>query len=977
MQLQNFKEMPIAEAMAAIERNKDNPSLMPSVFMDLINDITDGKVNFVDATNPTVLLMEMMALGIVSGVKENAASLRRRYPNLAETPEDLSDHVSDWVMTNRFAIPSKEPFRIYIGFNAFKTNAVRDESEKCVKVIIPRDTYLFKDGREFTLNYPIVIRLFDIGNLQVAYDTSVPSRLQSLRTNIIQYQILKTPDDVAYITFQVEVMQMKIERYTDNTTSGEYFAREYAFTDQFFSARAFYRNSQTGNKWKEMETTHGRMNYDRRDPTMLLRVDEGRLRVELPQVYMLHNRLLGEIAVDIYTTKGNLNEPLRDEVYEIAFRALDPDELNNYTPQALSEIPRMAKPEGTLTGGRDGLTFEQYRQRVIFNDTGPQVTPISPTSIESSIEDEGFEVNKYSDIATERVFFASRKLPAPINSKLITSANIGIQTFVSSKEDMVDHPYVFTNGDRWTMDPRNLYILENGQIRLLTTLEIKHLEMMEISKKITELNSKQFLYTPFHYVFDANNSEFDLRAYYLDQPKSDVISFVRNNPTLQLEVYSNNDERSFYRTPEGYQLRIKLTSGNFFKKLSDNQVGMQLRYTPHGDSSYVYIKGRQLGLSDENRVFVFDFKTNFDLDESDSLRINGVSVNGTDGQYAWTNLTTQCDLFIVTNAINTGYESDDTIREYASWLNGTDFVPITHETITLEFGKPLKTLWRRARNLVGSYGFKKWTTTVQKVYKEDVYKKDPIKGTVWVTNPTTGRPERVLEHARGDLVFDPVTGEPIYEHQVGDVIKGDDGLPIEDDVWVQRKEADILFIDGRHYFVTDPLYLEYNQELTDILVDWITDTLLDIQGRCLEKTKVFFHPKAQMGPVRIDYGDGRYTTIQSEQSPRIDIYLPKAVYEDKAMRSTIINQSVRILDEALKGDELDHSLITKSLKEVYGSTVTSFRLYGFGPKRDIYYATVQDIGRTLTLKRIIEPQADGTLTMKEDVTFNFYLANRT
>lgn len=973
-QLQTFREMPIAEAMAAIERHKDNPSLMPTAFMDLTNSITNGEVAFVDGTNPLVLTMEMFSLGLVSALKENASSLRRVYSDLAETPEELADHVSDWSAPNRFAVPSSEPFRIYIGLEAFMQNAVRDENEKCKKIIIPRDTFLTKDGRTFTFNYPIIIRYYDVGSLEISYDTSIVSRFQTLSTNILDYGIYRTPDEIAYISFTAEVMQMEITRYPETSTAGQLFSREYSFNDQFFTARAWYRNTRTLNKWVEMNTSHGRLNYDRRTPTLLLRVEDGKLRVQLPQIYMLNDRLLGDICVDIYTTKGNMNEVLPQENYEVGFRALDPTELNDYTPQALSTVPRMAVPEGTITGGRDGLTFEQLRSRVIHNDSGPQQIPISPTAITSSVEDNGFTLSKMADVATERVFYASRKLPPPTNSKLITSANIGIHTFITTGDDLRDHPFVYSNGKRWTMSPKNLYVLENGKIRLLSAQEVQELLLMDLSSKVNRLNSRQYLYTPFHYVFDNENREFDLRAYYLDKPKSDVINFIRMNSTLQLVVNTDSNERAFYRTEDGFQLRIRLKSGNLWKSLSDNQVGVQLRFSPKGDTTNVFIRGQLLGMSNEERVYGFDFKTNFDLNDQDAIRINGVAVNGTENQYAWADLDTRCELFICTNVPTNNYTPDESIRQYADWLFAPGFVPITHESITLKFGYALKTLWRRARNQTSGYDFKRWTTTVQKVYETDQYKMDPDKGVVWVTNPATGRPERVLEHRKGDLMYDPLTEEPIYDHVAGQVILDEAGIPIPGDEFSQPKEADILFIDGRHYFVTDRLYLEYNQELVDILVDWVADSLVDTQNRVLEKTKAYLYPRSQIGPVRVDLGDNKFATIQSEQSPRIDLYLNKTVYNDDVMRATIMSQSIKTLDGMFNGTGLNQSEITKALETIYAGTVESFRLYGFGPDRNIYYANVTQADRTLSLKRIIEPQANGTLIMREDVTFNFFLA---
>ena len=98
------------------------------------------------------------------------------------------------------------------------------------------------------------------------------------------------------------------------------------------------------------------------------------------------------------------------------------------------------------------------------------------------------------------------------------------------------------------------------------------------------------------------------------------------------------------------------------------------------------------------------------------------------------------------------------------------------------------------------------------------------------------------------------------------------------------------------------------------------------------------------------------------------------VFNDDVMRETIKLTTVKILDIALSGVTLNNSEVTDTLREAYGATVASFRLHGFGPDKDIYYANVTQIDRSLSLKRIIEAQGDGALIMREDVTFNFYRA---
>lgn len=971
VQLVTFKETPISEMYAALERNKNNPGVMVRSFLELTDAVTDGEVAFVDATNPSILLAEMFSVGLHGGLMENAATLRNMYSSRSEQTSELVDHMSDWDFANMFASPSTEPFRFFINLKAFVAAAVRDETEKCRKVVIPRDTEVHKNGRYFTLHYPIVLRYYDVGNLEISYDTSITSNFQVLETNIIPNYIVKTPDDSQFISFVVPMMQVKIVRITETVTKGQAFERTYPFTEQFYYARGWHRNSSTNNLWTEIRTTHGNLNYDQRFPTLLLTVEADQLKFRLPQVYMLNDRMLGEIAVDIYTTYGNMNERMPDDQYDVNFRNLDQAQNTIYTPQALSTIQRWASPEGILTGGKDGLTFEQKRSRVINNATGPQELPITPSQLIARVENSGFTINKTVDMVTERIFHATRKLPAPTNQKLITAANIGIHTFITEANILTNHEFVYDNGNRWTLSPRNLYEYNNGVIRLLSSHEVRGIQQLDISSKVVHLNKRSFLYTPFHYVLDNSNQEFDLRAYYLDKPKPDVIDFRRMNSSMQLTV--NTQQREILRTETGYQLRTKVKSGGFFKQVPDTQIGVQLRFSPKGDESHVYIRGYQVGIDDGERVFAFDIKTDFDINSNDALHVLDVSVAGNDGQTAWIDLETVFDIFICSNNVGGNYVREDWIDEFGPWQFEEGFVPITHEKLKIKLGYALKNLWRRAANQKSNYPYKRYEFDILDYWENDKYEEDAHTGNTWSIDPTTNLPVRKLKYAKGDPKVDVITGEPIYKHKKGDVIF-EFGVPMEESELRQPKEIDMLFIDGRHYFVTDPVYLDYNQELVDILVDWITEGLGDTMKRVLDKTKVYFYPRSQIGAVTVEYGDARIKTIPSEQSPRIDIYLGDNVFNDDDMRDTIRRTTLKLLDAALTGNTMNNSEISDLLRQTYGSTVKSFKLYGFGPDLDIYFATVTQLDRSLALKRVIEAQGDGGLIMKEDVTFNFYRA---
>lgn len=971
-QLSAINEKPLADLYEAIDRNKGNPSAIMKASLEAFESVMDGTVTLVDPTNPTVMLWEAAAVGTAAAVNENINLLRRQYASLAETPEELYHHMSDWDYANRFAAPGIAQIGFLFGLNTLRTDMVRDEEEKCTKAIIPRDTEVVVGDITFTLQYPIVIRYFDTGTLSVSYDANIVSPFQSLETNMIVYETRRSTEGVWFLYFQIPLWQLKIEVVTNTVQAGRVYKAEIPFSDQFFYARAYIRNSDTKNLWKEIKTTHSDLVYDRRTPTVVLSVANNTLYATLPQLYTMGGELLGDIKLHIYTTKGALVENLTPYATRIELRALDESsDMSVYTTLSLVNVPRQALTSATLTGGTDGLSFEKLRERVIYNSNGPQIVPITPTQLQTAVENVGFELIKHVDVVTDRIFLATRNLPKPSNTRLLTSANIGIETFITDKETLRNHPYVYINDDRWTLTPKNLFIQENGILRMLSASQIQALQHMETTGMVNHVNENKYLFTPFHWVFDNNSAEFSVRSYYLDKPTLSTINFIRQNQTLELAV--NTAARWIKRTATGYRLSIRVLSGNNYKALPDGQVSAQLMFYPEGAEIPVYIKGFQSNVADaDEREFSFDFKTNYDINEQNHLRIQDVDLTSMNAQDVWINLETEAHIFLCTVSKTVSYQSDDSQSLLGTFQLDEGSVAITHESVKLKLGSPLKNLWSRARNLTVGFEYETYSQDIPMTYDRNVYVTDPVTGRIF--SLVNNAPVFNILHHVGDPVLDR-NNNPVLKYRKGDAVINAEGNPVMRSTSLYKKEVDLLLIDGRHYFVNDKAYTDYNQELIDVLVTWIVDDLAAVQKRLLEQTGIYYYPKSQIGLCTVDRGDGVILTIPSEQTPTVDLYVPQSVYQDNTLRLKLIEKTINVLDTHLSYTEINNSDTEASLRDAYGSAVTSVKLYNLGGTSNLHYARVTSKDKRLSLKRILEIQSDGTLIMKEAALINFFKAS--
>ena len=963
----NKLELPIKQLYEEVAKNMNNPSAAFYGSLDALEAVTNGDITLVDPTNPTVFLLESASVAAAASFTESINLLRKLYPNLAETPSDLYHHMTDYDYANRFATPCQEKIGILLGLDSLMRNMIRDDAEKCVKAIIPRDTEVRVGNLWFTFMYPVVIRYYDTGSLSVSYDVEFPSSFQLLETNIIPYDVRSMPDGTKFLYFQTPLLQVKIDAVTGTIQAGRMFKMTMDFTDQFFYCRAFLRGSSTGNHWVEIKTTHTDMVYDLREPTVVLQVEEGRLTAFLPQVYTVGGKLLGEIMLLNYTTKGDIVESLENYETEITLRAFNTDrDLTDYTTVAMVDVPRIAFSTATTTGGKNGLSFEELRKRVIFNSTGTLQLPITNTQIEAVVDRKGFELIKNVDLTTNRIFLATQKLPKPTNAKLITTANIAVETLIVEHQELESNTNVYANGERWTISPKCLFKQINGRLSLLTYNELQALRTLPSAQFMNHVNSTRYLYTPFHWVLDNSNQEFGVRPYYLDNPKASTINFVRQNETLELAVNTSN--RLIEKTTYGYKLSLTMFSGNHFKALSDTQVFAQLRLEL--EEEVYFLNGYISDTINGERVFAFDLDSNFDIDKDNRILIKNFLTKNGESQDVFVNLEQEFSIFICTTSKTIDYKEDDSVALIAPGLADERMVPITHEKVTVTFGYFLKNLWSRARSLPSGNEYQTHEHDQMAFYEEDVYEEDPITGRIFTV--VGGKPVFKLLHAKGDPVLDN-KGEHVVKFRKGDVVVDPlTGQPSVKPSYVNSKEADITVIDGKHYFVDDPAFVAYNQEMVNIILSWVTEDLVEIENKLLEQTEIFFHPRGQLGDCSVDVGGGTIVTIDSEQSPVLDLYVPKSVFRDNSVKTQIQNTAISILDELLTSREISNSHIESVLSEAFGDTVTSLRLHGLGPNNDIFYARVVSENRQLALKRVLAQQPDGTYVIKENVTFNFY-----
>ena len=612
--------------------------------LDTLEAISDGTYQIADPTNPAVNILEMAAM-IGSSLKfDREIALRKLFPAMAQTYDDLYLHMSDEDYLYRFATPAITPFNFLFRKNEILAAAVQVPGSTIKKLVLPKFTAVTVAGITHTLTYPIEFRVLQHGGIQILYDTTEQNPIQLLESNIINYQYVKDRNQVESIMLTVPLPQYLKTSYLESLNPSTGFSQEFSFDDQFYHCRVFMATNTAGtgltedDVYTELSTSHSDIIYDITNPTAILKVLDKKIRVELPQVYFNEGLLTYKIRIDIYTTRGQVLMDLADyntNAFSVEYGdGLDTAEESRYIAPLRALSVKGAWTSAVVDGGSNGLTVDELRERVVMGAINPKQI-ITDEQLKARLQVNGYDIVLAVDNLSLRVFYATRNLPAPTPtvvtdqsvdvSNFITGAGCSIDTVRVIMDDLAVLPYVADNGDRMTITPKALYKYENGVPRLLTPPEIPNPDNLSNDALVSLVNNGRYAYSPFYYVVDASEQTFDCRAYHLDAPEVAVRSFVAENSTAGLMIGT----AGYYieKIDAGYRILLTTSSDAAYKELDPATRFAQIGYTPPGESAMTFINGTLFGLSESgDDVWEFILKSSLDIDLQDRIYLDDMSM---------------------------------------------------------------------------------------------------------------------------------------------------------------------------------------------------------------------------------------------------------------------------------------------------------------------------------------------------------------
>lgn len=968
----------VSDLTKAIKNVRYNPVAMQRIVLDEIEKITNGENRIVDATNPVAFTIESAIVTSSAHMQQAESLVRRQYPSLAQTMEELYLHMADVDYIGRFASPAiANDINILFRLEDVYRFAVSIPGTNIRKITLPRNTEITVADVVLTAQYPIDIRVLPNNGISIVYDENITSPLQQLSTNVVDWFVTRIGED-DFINIKFSIPQFRITSYTANLNNTVGFKKTYSFVDQFHFCRAFIRDAN--DQWVEIKTTHSDQVYDPNTPTLALLLDGQNLSVTVPQIYFNNGLITDNIRIDIYSTLGVLDMRLENQpptAYSI--RWIEQGEaVQSVYSAPLNSMPLSCYSNSSITGGANEITLEDLRKRVINNALGNPDVPITPSQFETKVNLMGYDLVQNLDTITERVYLATRRLPSANYGLSRTSANCAIQLFSSTLEELQSVSTTYSNGiDRLVIKPNTLFVNNNGVTSLVSDSQIAQIRALSKDQFVNEVNAKKYIYTPFHYVLDTSGNLFESRPYHLNNPVGLAKLFKGQNETAALDV-AIADYRIQYREDGlGYRLFIQTRSSQSFKDLdhAGGKVQVQLSYNPPGLTDRAVMRGVDVTPVDlDEFVYQFDIDTDFDINNEHQILLKSFHLIDLTPRKILAQILQDFDVVFILldysepGLINT--EIDTLVQSYDLPPHTTS-IGVTHETLRIRFGDYLERLWQNSRSVVGPENYERYTSDVIAYYEEDVYERD-LAGNIKIGYDAINQEITVNKlHSQGDVVLDNL-GNPVIKHRAGDLVLDAFGQPILVGGVSNRnmvRQVDLLMIEGSYYFANSQGTVQYRDTLPRIIRDWVINDIDSLADKLLERTDLFFYPKTTTGRIPIIISDNNRSTIDADQTINISFTVDKVVFDNTELKQAIEATTLNIISEQLQSTTISLSRMEATVHATIGQDIIAVRISGL--TEGLRSFTILDDSVLPQIGKQIVSLIDGTFAVQDAITFDF------
>lgn len=936
----------------------------------------DKRVFLNSKSHPFVLAADLI-LGSTHGVLNRIEDgISRIFPPHARNISELSRHMSSEERFGMFGNPSSCQVNFGIQEEIFMALA-KEITVNTGKVsytyrmlLLPKDTEVTWNGYTFAIENGVEIRYSEKTGYQVVYDDETPNPYAPVSDNLLKRDF-RGVDDRWFIIVTIPVRQLAckaVENLTSNESTGCRGTIEYP--DFIYGVRAFLIPSNQPNRQpREIKVTYDQDVFNPSDVTLALNIDQSnnRFDYEIPDVYIANGLGLGIVRIYVYTTKGELVKDFTQ--LENGSSVVNYQDYR-YGVGNLGEFSAGLRNSGGIiwtaatetSGGSNPLTFEQIKRRFI-EGRNQRALPITETNLSGSVEDFGYSSVKTIDYLTKRSYALTRELPIQTNKKFFSPMACFVGSYLASANDMIASGVVIDNGQRVTIPHNVLFNISTPTTVLVNEILKDRYNSMSGEQLVDLVNNNTFVYTPFYHVIDMTNTQAVLRTYHIDQPRVNYQTFKGENSALGLEVGVGSI--SIEHQDDGYLITIVTKSGNSYKELDNNSVGLQLSIAPTDTTSLATMAATLYGVTeDKERIFTLKLESRFDIDVNDIIYFNNFHQFGE--RQDQTGLPLESEYTLIFTTIGDRFDTDtETDHKINQDLFSSPMIGIIETSYNITLGKLLNNFYNRIRPLVGEQQYKRYQFDVPETYLQNEYERNEKGEYVF---DDEGR--RILIHKAGDIVYNTDGGVRLL-NRANDVIF-EDGKPVPVGVRDLKYHWDFIAFDGTYYFTRDVFDKQFASDTKNYFINVIDQNMTGFAARALDQTSLVFQPRNKLGYQKVIVNGNAERTLRQDLKFSITYYLTRSGFKNQNLKDTLTESTPKVINELLfNASTVGSSDLSTQLKNSANSEVVDVKLSAWSGDDNVDVISSVDNLTGFSIRKLLRLATDGMLTVEEDVEVIF------
>lgn len=927
----------------------------------------NGIYTIVDPNNVAIHLIEMSSTLTANFAASAEDGLSAINALRAQSTEDLARNMSDYDYVNTYSTPATTTILLTLDKKYIVENAISD-NDNYLKVVIPKDTVITIAGYTFGMFYPVEIKINKTTGMCVAtFDSTVSNPLYDLTQNLIP-TLEETLYGTTLLILKIPMYQFSRSYISEDLTPALGFANKYSYLDKFYAVRIF---TTVNNETIELAQTLSPTIYDPYTVTARIRIDSetNQLYVNIPQVYFDANMLGTKLLLEVYVCKGTLDLDISGINSSTITCNFNLSSTSSEYSKILSLIPTVivSPANDKITGGSNGLTFEELRTRVINNSFHTSVL-VTPTDLAKYFDDAGFRIVRYKDNLTNLIYFGYKTL-TDNSANIIPSMTAPIALTIDAYKTV--STIKKSNNNTYTVLPKTLYKYDSDTQSCIPVPDTELLILDQMSKQdlITEFNDNTYTKSPFHIRLIPDGRYPKVASYNLMTPTITDLHFIQENVNLVSEMVATG--ANIYHQNEGsggYKIQFLVNKSDDIKAIDESLIHVYL-YTESDDTMLI---GQELTLVGTlNTAYIYEAVISTDYDISRTHKLNMTSL--LDDTTQWSHYIPLSGKFylvfmVETSALNNPVTESSLYVGVTSSLKNKCAVMV-RQSCTITFGYSLEDVVYNDIDI--RWSGRKYAThpiDVPMTYSSDVYEVDANGVATFELDQTTCKAILTPIHKKGDIIVDDF-GNTVYLYRKGDIRYDTGGSPILLSDRALLYYVNTLMIDAKIYISEHPTQITYRTNLPVVLESYFS-TLRTALELLLERDELYFRPIKTIGNASFNVGNGIVTTMPLNLSIKLKCFVSSSVISNTTLTTTIEESIASLIEPAIANRSISLTDIAKLIKANI-DYIDSVDVLGINGDTELQTITIGDESVQPSVEQKLYLTKDKQIALKRSIDIEF------